>query len=258
VVDGAFYIGAIGMDAQQRALDVTANNIANINTVGFKRSVVRFSELVAPSRVREGVTGVERLAASNLAGVAVGGTTRVWTQGDLSQTGQTLDLAIDGDGFIELMGTGGRSLLWRGGSLKINADGYLATADGTVLHGLVAVPQSATQLTIASDGTVSALASGESQATQLGKLDLVMVKDPSALNGIGGGYYEVPDPSETFIAQAGEEGAGRFVQGSLETSNVQLTDEMMSLLMLQRAYAANAQVVQAGDQLLSIANGLRR
>lgn len=257
-MDGALYIGAIGMDAQQRALDVVANNIANINTVGYKRSVVRFSELVACSGAQDGTVHLKPLTSADLAGVTVGDTTRVWTQGDLRQTGQALDLAIDGSGFIEVMGSSGHSLLWRGGTLKVNSDGYLATADGTVLHGLVAVPPTATKVTIASDGTLAALVDGESQTTELGKIELVMVKDPANLEEIGGGYYEAADPSETFVAQAGEDGAGRFVQGALESANVQLTDEMMSLLLLQRAYAANAQVAQAGDQLLAIANSLRR
>lgn len=255
-MNGAFYIGAIGMSAQQQALDVVANNIANINTVGFKRSTVRFSELLSSVARPDAVARPGDLRDVGLSGVTIASTTRVWTPGDLRQTGQPLDLAIDGDGFLEVLGPAGRTMLWRGGTLKIDTDGYLAAADGTILKGLISVPVGASKLSISADGTVIATVDGESR--QLGQLDLVQVKDPDALTEIGSGYFEVADASETMTAKAGEDGAGRFVQGALESANVQLTDEMMSLLLLQRAYAANAQVAQAGDQLLAIANGLRR
>jgi flagellar basal-body rod protein FlgG len=253
-MNGAFYIGAIGLDSQQRALEVVANNIANINTAGFKRSAVRFSELVA-SASNEFDAGAPD-AMSGLSGVSVSATPHIWTQGDLKQTGQPLDLAINGAGFLELLGPSGHALLWRGGSMKINADGYLAAADGTPLRAMISVPQDASALSIGSDGTVSA--SVGTQTQQLGKLDLVMVKDPDSLIDAGDGYYQAVDAAQTSQVQPGDDGSGTLVQGAVEGSNVALSDEMVSLLLLQRAYAANAQVVQAGDQLMSIANGLRR
>lgn len=257
-MNGAFYIGAAGLDAQRQALDVIANNIANINTVAFKRSAVRFSELVAPVRDELDLPVVLPDRAANLSGVTVSATPHVWTQGDLRQTGQQLDLAIDGGGFVELLGSSGRSLLWRGGTLKVNEDGYLAAADGTVLQAMISVPLGATSLTIGRDGVVSALVGEENQNQQLGQLEIVMVKDPDSLTDAGGGYYEAADPAGTYVVQPGETGGPSFVQGSLEAANVQLTEEMTNLLLIQRAFAANAQVVQAGDQLMSIVNGLRR
>lgn len=257
-MNGAFYIGAVSLDAQQRALEVVANNIANVNTAGFKRSAVQFSELTAPSRDREGQIVAATDGATNLAGVMVGGTPHVWTQGDLKQTGQQLDIAINGDGFLELMGPGGQSLLWRGGTLKVNEDGYLASADGTPLRAMISVPQGATSLSIGSNGVVSALVGTQTQGQKIGELELVMAKDPANLVDIGNGYYQVSDAGETYAAKPGQDGGGALVQGSLETSNVKLTDEMTDLLLVQRAYAANAQVVQAGDQLMSIVNDLRR
>jgi flagellar basal-body rod protein FlgG len=257
-MNGAFYIGAVSLDAQQRALEVVANNIANINTAGFKRSAVQFSELVAPARDAGGDPVAAADNATNLAGVMVGGTPHVWTQGDLKQTGQQLDLAISGDGFLELMGAGGQSLLWRGGTMKVNEDGYLAAADGTPLRAMISVPQGASSLAISSDGVVSALVSGQTQSQQVGQLELVMAKDPNSLIDMGNGYYQASDAGETYAAKPGQDGGGTLVQGSLESSNVQLADEMTNLLLVQRAYAANAQVVQAGDQLMSIVNDLRR
>jgi flagellar basal-body rod protein FlgG len=257
-MNGAFYIGALGLDAQQKALDVVANNIANINTTGFKRQVVRFTELVGPVRDSADLPVAQIDDSANVSGVAVSATPRVWSQGDLNVTGQPLDIAIRGDGFIELLGSSGRTLLWRGGTLEINPDGYLAAADGTPLRTMISVPQGAANLSIASDGTVSATVDGASEPRQLGRIDLTMAKDINALADDGGGYFEAADPATTYTVRPGEEGGGLFVQGTLEGGNVQLSSEMITLLLLQRAFAADAQVVQAGDQLMSIANELRR
>jgi flagellar basal-body rod protein FlgG len=255
-MNGAFYIGAVGLDAQQRALDVVANNIANINTTGFKRSAVRFSELVAPVRDGADLPLAMRDRADGMAGATMAATPHVWTQGDLRQTGAQLDLAIKGDGFIEMMGPAGRTLLWRGGTLKVNEDGYLAAADGTALRAMISVPQGAGTIAIAADGTVSATVDGASQ--QLGQIDLVMAKSPDDLADAGNGYYEAADEASVTSVKPGDEGSGMLVQGSLEGSNTQLADEMTQLLLTQRAFAANAQIVQAGDQLMSIVNTLRR
>jgi len=257
-MNGAFYIGAIGLDAQQRALEVVANNIANINTTGFKRSGVSFSELIAPTQNDADLPVALANRASMMSGVAITSTPHVWTQGDLKQTGRQLDLAIDGQGFIELLGSTGQPLLWRGGSLKVNEDGYLSAADGTAMRAMISVPQGVTALAISRDGTVSAQISGASESQKLGQLDLVMVKDPDSLVDAGSGYYEPSDPAGVYTVQPGEDGGGTFAQGALESANVQLTDEMTTLLLTQRAFAANAQVVQAGDQLMSIVNSLRR
>lgn len=257
-MNGAFYIGAVGLSAEQRALDVAANNIANINTPAFKRSSARFSELVMPLRDGSGMPIPARADGSGFAGVAVDAASRVWSQGDMRQTGQAMDIAIDGPGFIELMGSAGRTLLWRGGTMKINGDGYLAAADGTPLRAMISVPQEATELAIDRDGKVSALLSAEEGRREIGRIDVVVAKDPDSLAAVGSGYFETSDESAVQSVDAGEEGGGVFAQGMLEQANVQLSDEMVTLLLLQRAYAADAQLVQAGDQLMAIANGLRR
>jgi len=255
-MNGAFYIGATGLEAQQRALDVVANNIANINTPSYKRSETRFSEMIAPRDAQAGADGATLDALPSLAGVAVADSQRVFSQGDLKQTGQALDLAIQGQGFIELMGPGGQTMLWRGGGLKVNSDGYLAAANGLVLKAMISVPVDATAITIDSDGKVHAQANG--QTVDIGQIGLVLPKDMTTLAGVGDGLYQTADNADVMDALPGEDGAGALVQGSLESSNVQLSDEMVNLLLLQRAYAANAQVLQAGDQLMGIANNLKR
>jgi flagellar basal-body rod protein FlgG len=255
-MNGAFYIGAVGLDAQQRALDVVANNIANINTTAFKRSTVRFTELLAPARDSEDAPLLVKSAAQALSGVALAAIPHVWAEGPLQATGSPLDLAVNGDGFLELLGPAGHTLLWRGGTLSVNNDGELATSDGTALAAAISVPQGASALTIAADGSVTAQVNGSTQ--QLGQIDLVMAKSPDDLVDDGNGTFEAIDPSDVVTVKPGEEGSGMLVQGSLEGSNTQLADEMTNLLLMQRAFAANAQVVQAGDQMMSIVNGLRR
>lgn len=256
-MNGAFYIGATGLNAQQNALEIISNNIANINTVGFKRSAVRFNDLVIPAERLSDLDAVQRAAPQGI-GATAGTAAQVWTQGDLRQTGQAMDLAIDGEGFIEMMGPAGETLLWRGGTLKVNADGYLAASDGTTLHAMIAVPQDASSIAIGRDGIVTASVQGEAGAAEIGRIDLVIVRDKDSLSAVGGGYYQMADQAGTYNVEPQQDAGGALIQGALESANVQLSDEMVSLLLMQRAYAANAQVVQASDQLMAILNTLRR
>lgn len=252
-MNGAFYIGATGLRAQERALGVTANNIANLNTPGFKRSQVRFGELMA-IRTDPAAPGSTDLG---IAGVAAARTAQVFDQGDLRATGEALDIAIDGDGFIEVLGADGQSLLWRGGSLSIQPDGLLSTADGLALRALITVPEGSSDLRISQAGVVTARMPGEDAPTELGQIDLMTVRDPAALDAMSGGLYRTTD-RDAAVQVPGDDGAGAIIQGSIEGSNVALSNEMVGLLLMQRAYAASAQALQAGDQLMGIANGLRR
>jgi len=178
--------------------------------------------------------------------------------GRIESTGQALDLAVQGRGFIELMGPDGQTLLWRGGALAIGEDGLLGSAAGLALKAAITVPDDAEALTIGSDGVVRAVLEAGGQPVELGQLMLVRVDDPAALQRLDGGLYRVEDATRIAEARPGEDGAGLFVQGGVERSNVELTDEMVQLMLVQRAYAANAQIAQAADQLMAIANGLKR
>ena len=253
-MNGAFYIGATGLRAEQRALDITANNIANLNTLGFKRSQARFSELVTQTSEIE-ARGADRL---ELSGVSAGAVSRVFGQGELKVTGKALDIAIDGEGFIELLGPSGQGVVWRGGSLEVGDDGFLAGPDGMPLKAMISVPMGAQSLNIGADGKVLAQLDGDTSLTEIGQIDLVLIKNPAALSPLSEGVYALNEAAAGQLTAPGEEGAGLLVQGSVELSNVQLTDEMVALLVTQRAYAANAQVIQAGDQLMAIANNLKR
>jgi flagellar basal-body rod protein FlgG len=257
-MNGVFYIGATGLHAQDRALQVVAGNITNMNTPGYKRAEMRFSELVgaappagaaaSPAGAGPGLTAF---------GVAASGIERVFLPGEMRATANPLDLAISGEGFIELAGPDGQTALWRGGRLSVTPDGFLAGANGLPLKAMISVPEGATQLSIDAAGEVRAIAPGETEPASIGHIDLVLVRDMNALSDMEGGLYRAASDEDLVTAEAGERG-GTFVQGSVELSNVELTDEMVSLMMMQRAYAASAQIVQAGDQLMAIANELKR
>lgn len=253
-MNGAFYIGATGLRAQERALGVTANNITNMNTPGFKRGQIRFGELMSPASAG----GLQANRLGGASGVAALETLSVFDQGELRATGSAMDLGVEGQGFIEVLGGEGQGLLWRGGTLTINPDGLLATTDGLPLRALITVPEGATDLRISGDGVVTAFLGGDSAATELGRLDLASVANPETLDVLGGGLYRPGAAARISALVPGEEGAGLFVQGSVEASNVSLSNEMVQMMLMQRAYAASAQALQAGDQLMGIANGLRR
>jgi flagellar basal-body rod protein FlgG len=255
-MNGAFHVGAIGLRAPQRALELVSNNIANVNTPTFKRADLRFVEMMA---VRSDPEVARSTPDANLtaSGVTVRAARALETDGAMESTGRPTDLAVRGRGFIELMGPGGRTLLWRGGALTTLEDGALAAADsGLPLRAALSVPAGAA-LAVTADGTVTAR-TGEAESVELGQIALVMPRDPGAIEAIDGGLYAVASDADLEELTAGEDGAGAFVQGSVERSNVEITAEMVALMLVQRAYAANAQVVQAADQLMATANGLRR
>jgi flagellar basal-body rod protein FlgG len=257
-MNGAFYVGATGLQAQQRGLEVIANNIANINTTAFKRSEIRFAELVMRSSVREGSEQINISVPDPLSGVEARTSPRIYEQGDLRQTGKPFDLAISGDGFIEVLGPGGQIWLWRGGAFQVNADGLLETANGMAFRALIEVPDDAGEIRIERDGRVVAQVAGEEDSVVLGNISIAMPEDVNSLEAVGQGYFRTADGEQLRIFEPGEQGKGVLAQGALEASNVDLSSEMVTLLLMQRAYGANAQIVQAGDQLMAIANGLRR
>lgn len=251
----AFEIAGSGMVTLQRALDLRAANVTNLNTQGYKRSEVSFSEVVGQAGL--GLDGSGARADVSVAGVRVDPRSMVLEQGELQSTGRSMDIAIDGSGFLELVGPNGELYLWRGGTLSVGRDGLLAGPNGMALRDAISLPLSSTGIEIGPEGQVIAIgpdgASGE-----IGQIRLVLPENADSIERQGGGLYAVSDGSLVRSGQAGEDGFGRLVQGATERSNVDLNTEMIEMMILQRSYAANAQVVQAADQLLSIANNLRR
>ncbi|MEM8694725.1 MAG: flagellar hook-basal body protein [Pseudomonadota bacterium] len=257
-MNGAFYIGATGLSAQERGLAVTANNITNLNTPGYKRAAISFSELVATQRPSFEAMLANTGRSSILSGVAADASARIFAQGELRLTDSDLDIAIDGEGFIELLGQNGETMLWRGGTLTVNEDGYLAAANGMPLRGLITVPVGTTDLTIDRNGMIRAIVDGAPEPEEIGQIELAMVQDSANMTSAGNAMFRPASDSGVAVMMPGEDGAGSIVQGAIENSNVDLASEVVTLLLLQRGFAASSQVVRAGDQLMAIANDLRR
>lgn len=257
-MNDALFIAATGMQTQQTNVDTIANNIVNANTPAYKRAKASFTDLVnvqfAPAAAR-GDTGL--LGMSRMAGVGVGlaGVGRQFDAGELKETGSAYDIAVRGDGFISVAMPDGSKAVTRGGSLKVNADGMLATQSGLPLKPGIAIPQDATALLIAADGRVQVSLPNQTAPQDLGQLELVRFAHPEQLATMGDNLYSVSDAAGEM---AGPDGAGTFAQGFLEGSNVRMLDEMVNLMMAQRAYDASVKVIQASDEMLASANSLRR
>ncbi len=255
-MSGAFEIAGVGLQTQQKALDTIANNIANINTAGFKKSDVQFSEVMAmPAEASNPLLPPE---GASLAGVRAAEVALFDKQGELESTGRALDIAIDGAGFVELLGPDGQFLLWRGGALSVSEDGFLAGPQGYLLSSMIAIPQDADSIEISSEGRVRVITASGTEPVDAGQISLVRPSQMSALERVEGGLFRVAEGAETMEAMASEDGMGRIAQGFIERSNVDLNQEMVQMLIVQRAYAANAQVVRAADEILGVINGLRR
>ncbi len=257
----ALYIGATGMRAQQSQIDTIANNVANLNTSGFRRGLVSFSAVTAA--VDAATTDpILQAAAANLAGRGAGTLAQITLStsgGTLQQTSGPLDIAIDGDGFLEVLRPDGTPAYTRAGSLKLTADGVLATSDGLPLSGNIQIPPDATAIQIGTDGHVLATVPGESQPVDVGHIDLVTFTNPAGLMSVGANQYVATE--ESGAARAGtpsQEGRGAIRQGYLESSNVQLVQELTSMMVAQRSFEMNGRVIQAADQMMAITNSLYR
>lgn len=255
----ALYIAATGMHSQQKSVDTIANNLANVNTPGFKKGKVSFEDLVyrelnGPARA----ASTERLLQAG-SGVAVQALLKDFTAGELKKTDAAMDLAIRGDGFIEVLLGDGTTAYSRGGALSIDKDGLLATADGMVLKPGIHIGQDAQQINIMADGRVLVKARGQAQAVEAGRIELVRFADNSGLQAAGGNLYRQTERSgEAILGRAGEDGMASLAQGYLEGSNVRLIDEMVDLMAAQRAYESSVKVIQAADELLAMSNNLRK
>jgi len=257
----ALQIAATGMHAQQMNVDTVANNLANVNTVGFKKSRVGFADLISTG-VTRGDLGVDASATAGArAGVGVGisAVTRSFEMGDVRRTDSPMDLLIAGEGLLEVVLPDGGRAYSRGGTLKVNADGMLATQAGHALKPGINVPANAESLVIGSDGKVSAKLPNQTSLVELGTLDMVRFTNAGSLEALGDNVYKATDRSgEALAGRAGEDGFGTLQQGQLEGSNVKLVDEMVNLMIAQRAYEASVKVAQASDEMLGLINNLRK
>ena len=253
---------ASGMEAQQTKLDVTANNIANVSTNGFKKGRAEFADLMYQTLRPAGApTGNGATAPT---GTEIGLGTRLVTtarelgQGELHQTGNPLDVAIEGHGFLAVTLPSGDTAYTRNGALQVNAEGRLVTSDGYSIEGDITIPPEAQAITIAADGTISATVPGDTQPVQLGKLQLATFANPAGLAAQGSTLFRETSASGAAVLGApGEGGAGAIRQGMLEISNVNVVEEMIDLISGQRAYEINSRVIKAADDMLGQTAQLR-
>jgi flagellar basal-body rod protein FlgG len=255
----ALYIAATGMHAEQAQLDTISNNLANMNTAAFKRSSVTFDDLLYREAVSSS-SAVDRATNSLQVGMGTGiaSISKDFSVGDLRATGNPLDVAIRGLGFLEVDLGNGEFGFSRNGSMKVDADGYLAMVSGQRLSTNIQIPPDATDVFIDKEGAVSVRINGEQELLEVGRIELVNFLNPTSLEPIGENLYVSTDESGSpMFSVPGEDGTGGIAQGFLEGSNVNMVEEMMTLVVTQRAYEVNSQVIRATDEMLRINNNLR-
>jgi len=257
----SLYTAATGMVAQQLEQDVMATNLANVNTVGFKKSRADFQDLMYQLISKSGAL---TSAGNQLpAGIEVGlgvkpmATEKLFSQGDYQQTGNQFDFAIEGNGFLQVDDSG-RTVYTRAGNLKMDKDGNLCTAEGLKIIPAVTIPQGAVVFTADGGGTWTASDStGASMAT--GRMELANFTNPAGLSSLGRNLYDKTDASgEPVTGNPGENGLGTLSQNYLEMSNVSVIDEMVKMIVGQRAYEINSKSIQTADNMLGIINNLKR
>lgn len=251
----SLWIAKTGLDAQQTEMDVISNNLANASTTGFKASRASFQDLMYQNEGQPGSQTTQQTEApSGLllgTGVKVVGTEKLFTQGAITQTGNSLDVAIQGNGFLQVSLPDGTVAYTRDGSLHEDSTGQLVTADGYPLVPAITLPANVNSVTIGTDGTVSATSNGSTTPTQIGVVQLANFINPAGLESMGQNLYLETESSGTAqTGQAGINGMGTLAQGSLESSNTNVVEEMVNMIEAQRTYEMNSKSISAVDDML--------
>lgn len=259
----ALWSGATGMKAQSRNIDVIANNLANVNTSGFKKSKALFSDLQYDQIAAPGLS--VNATTENPTGIEVGhgvknsSVMKIFSQGEVEVTDRPLDLQIEGPGFFKVKDSSNGEFYTRNGAFTVNKDGLIVTTDGLVLDGAGTVPPETKSITVGRDGTISTI-DGNNQANIVGNITLYTFLNPSGLSSKRGAtLYEVSPASGAPISQTpGENGSASITSGMLELSNVQAVEEMVGMIKAQRAYELNSRSITTADQMLQEINNLKR
>jgi flagellar basal-body rod protein FlgG len=260
----ALYSAGSGMNAQQMSIDNIAHNLANANTAGFKARRTQFQDLLYQSFLQPGAAaGSQTVVPSGLQlglGARPAANTIIFTQGNFQQTGNPLDVVIQGKGFFQIRRPTGEIAYTRAGNFQLDRDGNLVTGAGDSLEPQITLPPEAQTVTIASDGTVSYTLPGQSAAQVAGQIQLANFTNPGGLNSIGGGLFLPTDASgdPNIGNPGGQEGLGSLQQGYVEASNVSVVEEFINMITSQRAYEANSKVVKAADEMYAQVNNLTR
>ena len=259
----SLWTSATGMKAQALNLDVIANNLANVSTAGFKKSRAEFQDLLYETIRPAGTPSSQDTQVPT--GIQLGHGTRpstvlkIFSQGDLEHTKNELDMAIEGDGFFQIAMPNGETAFTRDGGFKLDSEGRIVNADGFSLEPEISIPTDAVSISIGMDGTVSVLQAGETAPTEVGTIELARFVNPAGLIAMGRNLYINSEASgDEMTGTAGEDGLGTIAQGFLERSNVTVVEEMVSMITAQRAYEANSKSIQTADEMLAIANNVKR
>jgi len=258
-VSSALWVSKTGLAAQDTAMATIANNLANVNTNGFKSDRAVFEDLFYTIEKQPGAQADEvNTVPSGIqlgSGVRVAGTQKVFTEGSMQTTGQPMDLAIVGRGFFQVESPNGDILYTENGQFQLNAEGMMVNAQGLPLNPPIEVPQGSTGFTVGADGIVTAVLAGDTMPSELGQITLVNFTNPGGLEALGGNLYrETVASGEPVEGVAGEEGLGQIKQGVLEGSNVQVVEAMVAMIAVQRAYEANAKVLDAASGMQQFLN----
>ena len=259
MTNAALHVARTGLDAQNTKMRVIANNLANVNTTGFKRDRADFATLAYQQMVAAGANSdSENKFATGLSlgsGVSLQGTSKTDTQGTLQSTGNALDMAIEGAGYFQLQKPDGSIAYTRAGNFSLTAEGTVVSSDGLPLIPQIQIPEGATSITIGNDGTVSATLQGTTEPTNLGQIQTARFVNPAGLQSVGGNLLTETAASGTpQVGTAGLEGRGAIRSGELEGSNVNVVEELVDMIETQRAYEVNSKMIKATDEMLQYVN----
>jgi flagellar basal-body rod protein FlgG len=259
----ALYTAASGMNAQQLNIDNIAHNLANVNTIGFKSRRADFQDLLYQNLRQAGAASTANTDIP--VGLQIGLGTKpvateiLLTQGDFSATENPLDMVIEGQGFFQVRLTDGRTAYTRNGSFHLDRDGNMVTADGDFLDPQISIPQDQVSVTIGADGTVSVMQAGQTQPQQVGRIEIANFQNAAGLQAIGKNLYLATQASgEAIVGTPGENGLGTLLSGFVEQSNVSVVEEMVNMIVSQRAYEASSKVIRTADEMLTQANNVVR
>lgn len=251
----SLWTSTTGMSAQTMNMDVIANNLANVSTTGFKKSRADFQDLLYQiMKVPGSPTSADTKSPTGIQvglGVKTGSVTKIFTEGDIVQTGNTLDVAIEGAGFFQVTTPDGNTAYTRAGNLKLDGDGRLTTSDGYPIQPEIVIPEDAREITISETGVVSAIVGADTTSTELGNLELSDFVNESGLLAIGRNLFRETEASGTAtLSTPGSNGVGTLLQGYIENSNVNLVEEMAHMITSQRAFEINSKVITTSDEMM--------
>jgi len=259
----AMHTAASGMTAQQMNVDNIANNLANVSSTGYKRTRVEFQDVLYKNYRRAGSSST--LGATVPTNLAIGygtkpvSTVREFSVGDLTPTGNPLDLSISGNGFFQITMPDGTTSYTRDGAFKISAEGEVVTADGFHMYPELTIPEDATSISVGIDGTVEVLLVGNENPQTIGQIELAKFINPAGLSAVGHNLFNQTSASgEPIMGTPTQDGMGQIDQGYLEISNVEVVDEMVRMIVAQRAYELNSKVIKTSEDMTQIANNLKQ